>query len=78
MSWKAVPMEPSEREAVAGLVTTVFGRGPRPSDAVQRELDLLLEPDRMIPRRRWVGATPTSLIDDIGSAAPPGNARSKV
>ena len=47
MSWKAVPMEPGERGAIASLLTTVFGRGPEPSDAIRRQLDLLLEPDRM-------------------------------
>ncbi len=40
-------MEPGERDAVFGLLTTVFGRGPRPSEAVQREIDLVIEPDRM-------------------------------
>jgi len=47
MSWKAVLMDPGERGAVSALLTTVFGRGPRPSEAVQREIDLVLEPDRM-------------------------------
>ncbi|HKY69148.1 MAG TPA: GNAT family N-acetyltransferase, partial [Acidimicrobiales bacterium] len=47
MSWKAVPMEPGERGAIASLLTTVFGRGPEPSDDIRRQLDLLLEPDRM-------------------------------
>lgn len=47
MSWKAVPMEPGERGAIASLLTTVFGRGPQPSDDIRRELDLVLEPDRM-------------------------------
>ena len=40
-------MEPGERDAMSGLLTTVFGRGPRPSEAVQREIDLVIEPDRM-------------------------------
>ena len=40
-------MEPAETSAVSSLLTTVFGRGPRPSEAVQREIDLLVEPDRM-------------------------------
>ena len=44
MSWKAVLMEPGERDAMSGLLTTVFGRGPRPSEAVQREIDLVIEP----------------------------------
>lgn len=47
MTWKAVPMESGEREAVAGLLTTVFGQGPRPSEAIQREIDLMVELDRM-------------------------------
>ena len=47
MTWKAVPMEPAELDEVAALLTTVFGRGPAPSDAIRRELDLATEPDRM-------------------------------
>jgi predicted acetyltransferase len=76
MSWKAVPMEPSEREAVASLVTTVFGRGPRPSEDVQRELDLLLEPDRMFvahdgPRVVGIGGAYTFDLALPGGAALP-------
>ena len=40
-------MDPGERAAVASLLTTVFGRGPRPSEVIQREIDLLIEPDRL-------------------------------
>jgi predicted acetyltransferase len=47
MSWKAVPMEPGELAEASALLTTVFGRGPVPSEAIQREIDLLVEPERM-------------------------------
>ena len=47
MTWKALPMDATETGAVSSLLTAVFGRGPRPSEAIQREIDLLLDPDRM-------------------------------
>jgi predicted acetyltransferase len=47
MSWKAVPMEPGELAEASALLTTVFGRGPVPSEAIRREIDLVVEPDRM-------------------------------
>jgi predicted acetyltransferase len=40
-------MEPGELAEVSALLTTVFGRGPAPSEAIRREIELLVEPDRM-------------------------------
>jgi predicted acetyltransferase len=40
-------MEPDERAEASALLTTVFGRGPEPSEAIRREIDLLAEPDRL-------------------------------
>ena len=40
-------MEPGELAEASALLTTVFGRGPVPSEAIRRQIDLLVEPDRM-------------------------------
>jgi predicted acetyltransferase len=40
-------MEPDERVEASALLTTVFGRGPEPSEAIRREIDLVAEPDRL-------------------------------
>jgi predicted acetyltransferase len=40
-------MTPADMDGAAALVATVFGRGPQPSEAIRREIDLVTEPDRM-------------------------------
>jgi predicted acetyltransferase len=40
-------MEPGELAGASALLTTVFGRGPVPSEAIRRQIELLVEPDRM-------------------------------
>lgn len=83
MVWKAVPMDPGERGAVSSLLTTVFGRGPRPSEAVQREIDLIIEPDRMFvvhdgPAVVGIGGSYTFHLAMPGGEAVPMQAISEV
>lgn len=40
-------VSPEEMDAAVSVGTTVFGRGPRPSQVIRREIDLITERDRM-------------------------------
>jgi predicted acetyltransferase len=76
-------MEPGELAEVSALLTTVFGRGPAPSEAIRREIELLVEPDRMFvvhdgPAVVGVGGSYTFDLAVPGGAALPMQAISEV
>ena len=72
MSWKASLIEPSELQAAARPHALSFGRGPRRSETIRKQAELVTEPDRMFVVDDGGGASPASAAPTSFDLALPG------